>query len=265
LELTAWLIYLAIGIPVGLLSGMLGIGGGSVLVPVFALLFQWQGFDRSLIMQMALGTSLACIILGNTAGARTHARLGSVHWPAVRTMALPLVLGSLVASNIAHLAPASLLKTIFSVFMAVLALQMLLTLNIEPRRALPGAGGYAAVGIVIGLISGLVGIGGAVFSIAFLLYCGVPMRTAAGTSAALGVPIAVAGTLGYIASGLQVSATPPSSLGYIHLPAWVGVSLTSAFFAPLGARLAHRLATATLKKVFIMFLLVLTARMAVTV
>jgi uncharacterized membrane protein YfcA len=158
------------------------------------------------------------------------------------------------------------MKVVFLVVMSGLSAQMLL--NWQPsahQSALPSANRLRLAGGVIGMVCALVGIGGAVLSIAFLTWYSVPFKRAVGTASAIGLPIAVAGSVGYLVLGLTASNLPPSSLGYIYLPAWAGISLTSILLAPLGARLAHRLPTRILKRIFIVCLLLLTVRMALCV
>jgi uncharacterized protein len=266
MDASHWLIYFAVGIPVGFLAGLLGIGGGSVVVPVLAILFDQLGFDRSHIMQLAIATSLACVMTGNGSATFAHFKLGNVDLATVRAMLPGVVAGSLVASLAAHLAPTGLMKTVFLVVMTGLSLQMLLNWQPGPHRtSLPSAGVMKVGGLIIGAICALVGIGGAVLSIAFLTWFSVPFKRAVGTASAIGLPIAVAGSAGYLAMGLTEPKLPQWSLGYIYLPAWLGISLTSIVMAPLGAKLANRLPTAFLKRLFIVFLLLLTVRMAVAI
>lgn len=266
MDLTHWLIYFAVGIPVGFLAGLLGIGGGSVVVPVLAILFDELGFDRSTIMQLAIATSMACVVTGNGSASWAHYKLGNVDVPLLKALVPAAVVGSLLASFLAHLAPTGMMKTVFLVVMFTLSLQMLFNWQPGPHRSdLPRPAVLRAGGFVIGLICGLVGIGGAVLSIAFLTWFSVPFKRAMGTASAIGFPIAIAGTLGYLATGLTASKLPSWSVGYIYLPAWLGISLTSMVLAPWGARLASRLPTALLKRLFIVFLLVLTIRMAISV
>lgn len=256
-----WLIYPLVGIPVGFLAGLLGIGGGAVIVPVLALVFAGLGFDSTHIMQMAIGTSLACIIMGNASSAREHHRHNAVDWSAFKQIMPGIIAGSLAASALAHFAPTKVLKLIFVGFMCVMAAQQILNIKAKPSTSPPGTFANVSVGGIIGIISGLVGIGGAIMTIAYLTYARMPMHRALGTASALGVPIAIAGTAGYIAAGLTVPTLPAGAIGYVYLPAWIGIAVTSVLLAPVGARLAHRLPVATLKKVFVLFLLALAIRM----
>lgn len=261
-DLTAWLIYLALGVPVGFLMGLLGIGGGSVVVPVLALAFEQMGFPRETLMQVAIATSLACIVVGSPSSIRAHHAHGAVLWPVVKLLAPGLVVGGLLSSAVAHALPSGVLRTAFALFMLLFALQIFFKRESAATRELPGTAGMLTVGGVLGLLSGLVGIGGAVLSIAFLTHCAVPMKKAVGTAAAIGWPIAAAGTLGFVAVGwFAHDQLPKPSLGYIFLPAWIGISLTSSLLAPVGARLAHRLPTEILKRIFVVFLLILSARL----
>jgi uncharacterized protein len=262
MDLSYWLLYIAIGVPVGFLAGLLGIGGGSVIVPILAIVFDRLGFDRSHIMQLAIGTSLACVLTGNSSAARAHQKLGSVDWETMRTMAPAVILGSLAASLIAHWSPTWLLKGVFTAVMSVVLLQMLLEWKPDAHAdQLPSDGTLRLAGSIIGILSGLIGIGGAAMSVSFLMWFGVEMRRAIGTASAIGLPIAAAGTLGFMFTGLAETRLPAWSVGYIYLPAWVGISATSILLAPWGARVAHKLPVKVLKRIFIVVLMVLIARM----
>jgi uncharacterized protein len=263
MELTYWLFYVAVGIPVGLLAGMLGIGGGSVIVPVLAIVFDQLGFDRAHIMQLAIGTSLACILASNSSAIRTHQQLGSVDWDVVRQMAPGVIIGTLAAAAVARFMPTGVLKIVFVAVMTVVLLQMMM--NWQPavhKQTLPTRPIMLSVALVIGTFSGLIGVGGAVMTVPFLVWFGVDLRRAIGTGAAVALPIAAAGTLGFMMMGLTQPRLPEWSVGYLYMPAFVGISATTIFFAPLGAKLAHRMPVKTLRHIFIVVLMLLLARMA---
>jgi uncharacterized protein len=146
-----------------------------------------------------------------------------------------------------------------------LAAQLVFKVKPQLNRELPGRAGMLAFGGVMGFISSLAGIGGAVLTISFMTWCNVKMHEAIGTSSAIGFPIALAGTVGYIVTGLMDTNLPPWSLGYVYLPGFIGIAITSFIVAPFGAKLAHKLPVATLKKVFMIFLVALAIKMAVSV
>jgi len=254
--------YLLTGACTGVLSGLLGIGGGLVIVPVLVFVFTSAGLPAQYVMQMALGTSLATIIFTSVSSARAHHRFQSVNWRLVQRISPGIVAGTLLGAWFAgqmHTAP---LKLVFVVFAFVVSAQMLLDIRPKPSRQLPGAWVVTEIGGVIGFLSSLVGIGGGSLSVPFMVFCNVPVRNAVGTSAAIGLPIALAGTVGYALAGWSVGSLPQWSVGFIYLPALLGVSLASVLTAPLGARLAHCLPVPRLKKLFALLLFVLGVKMA---
>lgn len=258
-----WCSYLALGGLSGILAGLLGVGGGIVIVPALTVLFTAQEMPAPFVFHLALGTSLACILFTSVASLRAHHGRGAVNWQVVRRVTPGILAGTLLGSWVAAQLSTPLLKGLFVVFLSYVALQMLLDVRPAPARQLPGASGLLGVGGLIGGVSSLVGIGGGSMSVPFLVWCNVSMRDAIGTSAAIGFPIALAGAAGYVANGLAVMALPPHSLGFVYLPALLGVAAVGVLTAPLGARLAHRLPVTQLKRTFAALLLVMAARMAV--
>ena len=258
---TAFLLYLAMGAIAGLLAGLLGIGGGLVIVPMLAFCFTWQGLDPRIIMHLALGTSMASIVFTSVSSFRAHHRRGAVHWEVVRRIAVGILTGTLIGSCFAARMSTNFLKGFFIVFLYYVAAQMITGKKPKPSRHLPGKAGMFGVGNLIGVVSSLVGIGGGALSVPFMIWCNVAVHRAIGTSAAIGFPIAIAGTLGYIYNGLAVVGAGPRMFGYIYVPALIGIALTSVFTAPLGARLAHSLPVARLKRTFAVLLLIVATRM----
>ena len=256
-----WLAYLALGAFVGFFAGLLGIGGGSLMVPVLVMMFTAQAFPAGEVMHLALGTSMATIFFTSISSVRTHHAHGAVLWPVVARITPGIILGTLIGTHVASLVPTRMLALIFTLFICYVSVQMIINLKPQAHRDLPGIFGTGLVGAGIGFISCLVAIGGGVLSVPFMTWCNVKMQNAIGTSAAIGLPIAIAGTVGYLVNGWGAPGTPPLTLGYIYLPALVLVSGVSMFFAPLGAKLAHRLPVATLKKVFAGVLMLLCAKM----
>jgi len=261
-----WLLaYLALGSVVGFFAGLFGIGGGGIMVPVLTTLFALQGVPTQLIVHAALATSMAAIITTSISSLRAHHQLAAVDWRVVRGITPGILLGSFAATFLAAYLSALFLALFFVLFMSYVALQMLLNIKPRPGRSLPGAAGLSLAGFVIGAISALVAIGGGTMTVPFLTWCNVRIQTAIGTSAAVGLPIAIAGTLGYFISGLNVDGMPPWSLGYVYLPAVLLISAMSAASAPVGARLAHRLPVAALKKLFAGLLVLLALKRLHTV
>ncbi|MFU2487983.1 sulfite exporter TauE/SafE family protein [Thauera sp. WH-1] len=256
-----WLAYPLLGAAVGFFAGLLGVGGGGIMVPMLTSLFLAQGFPQAQVMHLALGTSMAAIVLTSVSSLRAHHRHGAVRWDVVRLITPGILLGTFGGTFIASRVDTVPLAIFFSLFMAYVSAQMLLNIKPKPSRELPGPVGMSAAGLGIGGFSALVAIGGGSLSVPFMSWCNVKMQNAIGTSAAIGLPIAIAGTVGYLVNGWGAPDMPPLTLGFIYLPALVVVAATSMFFAPLGAKLAHRLPVATLKKVFAGVLVLLSAKM----
>lgn len=253
---------LALGVVAGFLAGLLGVGGGMMMVPVLTLLLTQRGVPAGPAVKMAIATSMATIMFTSLASVRTHHGLGNVRWDIARRMAPGIVAGGLLAgAGVFAVIKGQALALLFAVFIGYMALQMLRGRQPKPSRQMPGAAGQAGVGAGIGFLSALVGAGGAFLSVPFMTWCNVAPRQAVGTSAALGFPIALASTVGYVISGWGLSTTLPGTVGYLYLPALVIVSLASMNLAPVGARAAQRLNVATLKRLFAFLLLALAASM----
>ena len=256
-----WLLYFATGIFAGFLAGLLGVGGGLVIVPVLAFIFASQHFPAEQIMHIALGTSLASIMVTSISSLRAHHAHGAVNWQVVRGITPGIITGTLAGSIIAAQLSTVFLKVFFVIFLYYVAIQMTLNIKPKPSRELPGAMGMFGAGGVIGAVSSLVGIGGGTLSVPFMTWCNIKLHQAIGTSAAIGFPIAAAGAVGYIANGWAQDALPAYSLGFVYLPALLGLVMASVITAPFGARLAHRLPVAKLKKFFALLLFALGTRM----
>lgn len=254
--------YLSLGAFAGFFAGMLGIGGGLLLVPALTLIFAAQGqFPLAETLHMALGTSMATIIFTALASLRTHHGHGAVLWRVFRIITPGILLGTAIGTLFAANVPARPLAVFFTLFVCLVALQMALNLKPKATRELPVPLGIAGVGVGIGMLSSLVAIGGGALTVPFLTWCNVRVQHAIGTSAAVGLPIAVGGTLGYIFNGWGQADLPAGSLGYVYLPALAILVVASMAAAPFGARLAHRLPVATLKRIFAGILILLAAKM----
>lgn len=245
----------------GFAAGLLGIGGGMILVPFITMIFSAKQFAPQLVVHMAIATSLATILFTSMSSVRAHHRHGAVLWPVVRLLAPGILLGSWVGPWIGKQMNASLLALCFGLFVAFAATQMLANKRPSAARELPAAPGMFAAGGVIGVLAGLVGAGGGFVSIPFMSWCNVRIHNAVATSAALGFPIALAGTLSNIYFGWGASGLPKYSLGFIYLPALALIAAASVTMAPLGARAAHRMPVRRLQKVFAVILYALAAYM----
>lgn len=251
-----------LGLFTGFLAGLLGIGGGMLLVPSLTYIIGLQGVAPGLAVKMAIATSMATIMFTSLSSVRAHHRRGAVRWDIAQRLAPGIVMGSLAASlGVFSLLRGSVLAIVFAIFVSFSALQMLRGTKPAASRQLPGTAGQLAAGGSIGFLSGLVGAGGGFVSVPFMTWCNVPIHSAVATSAALGFPIAVVNVLGYVLAGRSETGLPPAALGYVWLPALAAVALCSVLTAPLGARVAHQLPVAQLKRVFASLLFGLAAYM----
>lgn len=249
------------GAVAGTLAGLLGIGGGIVIVPVLALVFQHQGVATGVLMHVSIGTSLATIAVTSLSSIRAHHKRGAVKWPIFRAITPGIVVGSFAGAAVAKFLPGESLRLGFGVFMLLVASQMAFARPPAPHRVLPSGIGLLGAGGGIGAVSAMMGVGGGSMTVPFLTWCNVSVRNAVATSAAVGLPIALAGSLGFVVTGWGVADRPAWSLGYVNGPAFLGIVVASTVFAPLGARLAHTIPERTLKRGFALFLTVLGIRL----
>lgn len=256
--------YAVTGAVVGFLAGMLGIGGGMTLVPILSAMFSAQSLSAEHTVHLALGTAMASVMFTSTSSVRAHHQLGAVDWSIVRALAPGMAVGSLMSTLASGWISQRLLALGFAVIVFAGATQILLDRKPSPHRTMPGPLAVFGVGTAIGVICGLVSAGGAFLTVPFMLFCNVPMRTAIGTGAALGLPVAVIGTIGFIASGWAAGGLPAGTLGFVFLPALAALVLASMLTAPLGARATHRLPVRTLKRIFALLLYALALKMIVS-
>lgn len=252
----------ALGVGAGFLAGLLGIGGGMVMVPFLTWMLNERGVSSDLAVKMAIATAMATILFTALATTRAHQRRGAIRWDLVRGMAPGIVVGGLAAGGgVFALVHGQALALFFAAFVSYSALQMLRAAVPKPSRQLPGPGGLAAVGGGIGFLSGLVGAGGAFIAVPFMTRGNVPIHNAVATGAAIGLPIALANTVGYIIGGWSQPAPLPGAFGFLYLPALAVISMASMLTAPLGARVAHSLNVRQLRRIFAVMLFVLAADM----
>ncbi|HEX9396428.1 MAG TPA: sulfite exporter TauE/SafE family protein [Burkholderiales bacterium] len=247
-----WLVYLAIGAVVGFLAGLLGIGGGAIMVPLLAWAYRAQGMPDAEVLHLALGTSMATIFFTSASSMRAHHRHGAVDWKVALAVSPGILAGSFGAALVAASLPTRPLAMIFTVLAFAAATQIFFDLKPRTVRELPGPAGLLGAGAVIGTASSLFAAGGAFLTIPFLLWCSVPVRRAIGTAAAVGFPIAIAGSAGYLLKG------------FIHWPALALIVVTSMALAPLGARTAYRLPVRRLRMIFALMMFAMATRMLVT-
>ncbi|MTW10892.1 TSUP family transporter [Pseudoduganella eburnea] len=254
-------VLLLMGAGGGYAAGLLGIGGGMVLVPFITMIFTANGFPPQLVVHMAIATSLATIMFTSLSSVRAHHKHGAVQWRIVALLAPGIVIGSWIGPWIGKQMNTSALSLLFAAFVAFSAAQMLRNKRPAAGRELPGAAGMFAAGGVIGTVAGLVGAGGGFISVPFMAWCNVRIHQAVATSAALGFPIALSGTLSNIYYGWAEPGLPAYSLGFVYLPALAVIVAASVMMAPFGARTAHKMDVASLKRAFAAVLFALAGYM----
>lgn len=251
------LLYLLIGACSGVLAGLFGVGGGTVIVPALILTLAWQGVSPEVATHIAIGTSLAAISVTSLSSIHAHQQRGAVDWPTVARLAPGLCIGVWLGALLASVLSGSLLQLCFGVFLVAISLQLFF--NLQPAsgspRTLPAWPGLVGAGSLIGALSALFGIGGGSLTVPFLHVYGVAMQRAVATAAAAGFPIAVVGALSYAWNGWGHPALPADSSGFIYWPAFAGIAVASIGFARLGAQWAHALEAQRLRRIFALFLL----------
>ena len=255
---------LALGLVAGLLAGLFGIGGGLVIVPVLVILLSSQGLPEKTVLLMAVATSLATIILTAISSVIAHHRLGAVKWDYVWRLAPMIVLGSAGGAVIADWISAEALRYVLAGFLSYVAVLMAVESKPKPVEGLEPRVRVvmdSLAGLLIGVVSAIVGIGGGTLTVPYLVRCKLPMRNAVAISSACGLPIALSGTLSYAWLGWNASALPVHSLGYVYWPAWLGIAATSVLTAPVGAKLANQLPAKTLKRYFAWLLLAMVIKL----
>ncbi len=253
---------LSLGCITGFLAGLLGIGGGMLLVPFITHFLTMRGVDAGLAVKMAIATSMSTILFTSVSSVRAHHKRGAVRWDLVRKLVPGIVAGGLIGgAGVFAVLKGSTLAFVFAGFVGFSATQMLLDRKPKPARQMPGAAGSLGAGGMIGFIAGLVGAGGGFISVPFMTWCNVAIHQAVATSAALGFPIALANTIGYVAGSWSLQTGLPGTLGYLWLPGTAIVACASVLTAPLGAKAAHAMNVAQLKRVFAIVLYALAGYM----
>ncbi len=250
-------LYLLLGAFVGILAGLLGAGGGLIIVPVMATLLSYQGINPEIIMHLALGTSLASIMATSVSSVYSHHRQQAVSWIRALKLSPGILLGAGLGGIFAGILSSEFLKPVFAVFELIVAAYMLWGIKTKPHSRRPSLINFSCSGSLIGFISSIVGIGGGSMTVPWLMWHGSSIHRAIATSAAIGFPIAFAGSISYIYSGWRHPLLPEHAVGYIYLPALAGIIISSVIFAPLGAGWAHKLDVNKLKRVFALLLVAL--------
>ena len=257
----ALLLFAALGVCAGLIAGMFGVGGGIITVPFLVACFMQYGFEEAIMIHMAVGTSLCCIVFTGISSAYAHKQKNAINYNFFRPIALGIVIGAFLGALFAVQLNGNFLKTIIGIFALFIAIQMGINMEIKLKKRTKKSIEPYFVGTGIGFMSSILGIGGGIFSVPYLKASGLPITSSIGTSAACGIPIAIFGALGYIISGLNNPLLPTLTLGYIYLPALLGISLTSIIAAKYGADIAHHVSEDILKKMMAGMMLLISIYM----
>ena len=258
------LIFLIIGALAGFAAGLFGVGGGTIIVPLLFIVFTQMGYDADTIMHLALGTSLATIIVTSISSLMAHHKKGGVMWPVFKNLAPGLALGCFLGAGIAGQISGLYLQLIVGVFLLWVAYRMFTAGKRRTHMSdashtpvvLPSKPKQLAAGGIIGMASAIFGIGGGSLTVPYLTRYNVVMQKAVGTSAACGLPIAIAGALGFMFFGMQQQVDVANTIGFVHIYAFLGIASMSFFTAKVGAKVAHMLSPPLLKKCFSVLLFV---------
>lgn len=258
------LVFAVVGAVAGFIAGLFGLGGGVVIVPVLIYTFAALAFPISIATHLAVGTSLAAIVITSSVSSWTHWQKQAIDLNLLKQMIPGVILGAWLGGEVASWLAGEELQMTFALFLMFVALTLLFSVK-ENLLPLPGPWGMRFSAVMVGALSSLFGIGGGSITVPFLRLCGVVMSRAVATSAALGLPIAIAGVVAYVYQGWNASDLPPGSFGFVYLPAFLGMVVCSAPASRVGAKLAHRLPAHKLQRAFGVVLLLIAVEMIVSV
>lgn len=250
------IIFLVIGALAGFAAGLFGVGGGTIIVPLLFIVFSQMGYNPDVVMHLALGTSLATIVVTSISSLMAHNKKDGIIWPVFKNLAPGMAIGCFFGAGIAGWLSAVHLQFIVGLFLLWVAYNMFMGSKkaVDSTKTLPTTSAQMGAGAGIGIASAIFGIGGGSLTVPYLTHYGVVMQKAVGTSAACGLPIAIAGALGFMLFGMKAEVNVPNTIGYIHIYAFLGISIMSFFTAKFGAKAAHALSPAVLKKCFAVLL-----------
>lgn len=255
------LVYLGLGAIAGLLAGLFGIGGGLIMVPVLLLAFTAQGFPAEVLTHMAIATSLGTMIFTATSSIYSHHRQGGVCWSLFLPLACGMLIGAFAGVHTALQLSGYQLQSILGVFALLMALHLIMEVRPNKVRPMLNHSPLALAGTLIGWLSTIFGIGGGVLTVPLLVWRSLPIKQAVGTAAACSFPIALTGAFTNLVSSWEVPNLPSYSMGYIYLPAVMGMVITGTVAAHLGARLAYHLSSHILRRIFVVFLILVGLHM----
>ena len=259
MDLTLIPVFIVIGCLVGFIAGLLGIGGGLTMIPLLTMLFTYAQFPPADVLHIALATAMATIVFTSISSVRAHHQHRAVLWQVFGRLAPGILIGTLIGPQIVSGMSTRVLSGVFALFASYTGIRLIFNAMPKATRELPGTVGLWVVGAGIGVISSMVGAGGGFISVPFMTACNVKIQNAVATSAALGLPIAIAGTVGFLIAGFRHPGLPPYTVGYIYLPALVAIAGASVIVAPIGVRMAHRWPAAHLRRAFAALLFTIAA------
>jgi len=253
--------FAAIGVLAGVLSGLIGIGGGVVTIPCLLLVFKFLDIPPSVTMHLAIGTSLAAMVFTTLSATYSHYKRGGILFPIVKPMSLGIIVGALVGAMIARILPGGFLQSLFGLFEVALGIYFLFPeKKIKPERSLPRFWILSMIALGVSTFAAMLGIGGGLITVPILTYFQLPVKKAIGTSAALSFLISLFGALSFLFLGMHASHVD-DAVGYLYMPAFIIISSIAFFAARYGTQLAHRLPTSILRRVFGIALLLAGAMM----
>lgn len=255
-----WVILPVLGLFVGSLSGLLGIGGGIVLVPMLAVLLPFIGIDKSVAIHLALGTSLACASLTLLSSSLAHKKNGTLNTEIFYRLLPGIIIGAVIGPYIVHLLPAIVLKYIIGLLLLALSINMALDYGIPPNRKMPDNYIVMFTSFCIGIISSFAGLSGAVLIVPYLAWYGIPMRQSVGTGAMCGMLLSLVGMMSYMAVGFGLDNLPYGAVGYVYWPAVIVIALTSVPMAQVAARYSLQLPKELLKRLLAILLAFVSAK-----
>ena len=253
--------YILLGSVAGLTAGVFGLGGGIIIVPALIFTFSFLGFPNEVLTHMAVGTSLSTIMFTSLSAIYVHHKKSVINWVLALKLSVGMILGGLIGAYFADIFSGELLQKLFARYSITVAYQMWFSWRPSGSLTLPTKTGLALLGTIIGMVSGLFGIAGGSLVVPILTLYRMKIKEAIATSSVTGFPIALSGTIGYLLTGLGNVSLPEYSVGYIYLPATLGIILSSTIFAKIGAKLVHRLDSNRLKKSFSIVLLLVAIKL----
>ena len=251
------LLYFLLGSFSGVLAGLFGIGGGIIIIPTLFYIFAYLGFPEEILSHMVLGSSLGVIVFSSISSTYSHNSKGAVNWDLIKVVAPSIIIGSALGGITAGFLESTTLQGLVALFLVVASVQLIFEFPPPPQNPQTNLVGPVIAGGGIGWLSGVFGIGGGIFSVPYFYHRGLKMMNAIGTSAACGIPIALAGSISYMIIGFDNINIPENSVGYVYLPATIIVGLMSSFTAKYGVNIAHRMKQKKLRIAFAFLVIIM--------